>query len=1190
MEDEDDFMPNLASMLEVSLVEDPDTALSLPATEVAGEKQDNKDENAIRENGNDDSDPESPPKNTSTDVPYSSPGDPHNEGTKDSDSEPSQTTELSQKTEEVVPFPPASVLDTELVGLKWIRAFITRADNPHVNMMRQMSNSNRRVIPSAFLFPKTLLKLHFEIFEKNCEVVNMNHGRPFQDGEKVLRCSEVTAANSWIANKKGLSTSEWISSLKITANLAAVRSIPGRSLDATRCRHGCPEIETLAHVLGFCEQGLLLRNSRHHLVRSKIAAALRTKGWIVGEEISCLAENGSTRRVDILAYNADTKQGIIVDPTVRFEVGCHQSAEVHLEKKSIYEPTVNYFKLKYALIHVELTAFLSNRLWRSSESSVYDLNECFHVADLKKVTRMRLHCTVCDCHIGCTQDAAFNMAFHRALRVLVCKDCETFYETGDFPCGDDGNSFILHCSSSVGSLKIPAEEAEKCPGFNANLCCKVDMESSKLKTLLTPGRSSFSSSSLVTTTASNISSPTTSTLTNTRCTIMNGEGPSNQSLNSSNLAVRAVDQESQVQRPVVMKPRTPQNHVLLAPTLVPFCSPSVPQKVRLVDVQTTPGSIVRFGSVMLSNTNAPVNKVYINQDTTANSVIYTMSGSNTGTVRPGGPSPAKFLVVSPNNEPPLLTPLSSGTKPSGQIHVVAPSVVTIPVTKQSQKEDTVHIDLSGENDDDIVEVFSNVQDSREVVKDFEWMIQSLRKIDRSSKILAFHVEILRRKFMSEVNKKGHNAKGVRHLASKFNHLLGKATGRLAAEQNSIKAGFRDWLTAQKSDKEKSSDAELPEKDPEPPLDLDITCESDHEDANECGEDLSDTDSYSEDPFSDTAILERKVQNPEFKPFHAHTVRDLLRDKYGSKILYEILTDLNSSDDKEKQNAQKGGGVVTPVQDVATQTHESKEFEEVEEESEKKEFKEVEKEKPEKKEFEEVEEEEEPEKKEFEEEKEEPEKKEFEEVEEEEPEKKEFEEEKEEPEKKEFEEEKEEPEKKEFEEMEEEEEEPEKKASTDADKCGVTRPTGWSCAFTDFLACTISTPMSSGSSTPSNISESSSRGKSENTVQDDSEHIVNASDTEIVIKQEPEEPEPVAGPSGIKTDSEMNSRKRKHSVSPAAADKRKRDSSSPPIQVPYLQVKENDSEDPVPIVDLTASDIEKILKPCSVAIPRVNTTS
>ncbi|KAJ4435441.1 hypothetical protein ANN_18056 [Periplaneta americana] len=104
--------------------------------------------------------------------------------------------------------------------------------------------------------------------------------------------------------------------------------------------------------------GLLLRNSRHHLERSKIATALRNKGWIVEEEISCLAENGSTIRVDILAYNADTKQGIIVDPTIRFEVECHQSAEVHLEKKSIYDPIVNYFKLKNALIHVEVFGLL----------------------------------------------------------------------------------------------------------------------------------------------------------------------------------------------------------------------------------------------------------------------------------------------------------------------------------------------------------------------------------------------------------------------------------------------------------------------------------------------------------------------------------------------------------------------------------------------------------------------------------------------------------------------------------------------------------------------------------------------------------------------------------------------------------------------------------------------------------------
>ncbi|KAJ4435151.1 hypothetical protein ANN_23727 [Periplaneta americana] len=38
----------------------------------------------------------------------------------------------------------------------------------------------------------------------------------------------------------------------------------------------------------------------------------------------------------------------------RLAIGYHQSAEVHHEKKSVYEPTVNYWKLKYSLIRIEL--------------------------------------------------------------------------------------------------------------------------------------------------------------------------------------------------------------------------------------------------------------------------------------------------------------------------------------------------------------------------------------------------------------------------------------------------------------------------------------------------------------------------------------------------------------------------------------------------------------------------------------------------------------------------------------------------------------------------------------------------------------------------------------------------------------------------------------------------------------------
>ena len=44
---------------------------------------------------------------------------------------------------------------------------------------------------------------------------------------------------------------------------------------------------------------------------------------------------------------------------------------------------------------------------------------------------MRLHCAVYNCHIGCTPAAAaFTMAFHKFLYVLICKECETFHGLG----------------------------------------------------------------------------------------------------------------------------------------------------------------------------------------------------------------------------------------------------------------------------------------------------------------------------------------------------------------------------------------------------------------------------------------------------------------------------------------------------------------------------------------------------------------------------------------------------------------------------------------------------------------------------------------------------------------------------------------------------------------------------------------
>lgn len=138
-----------------------------------------------------------------------------------------------------------------------------------------------------------------------------------------------------MSEKTGLSSSEWSTAIKMIGQVAPVRSLPGRSQDGSLCRHGCKEAETLGHILGVCPKSQLLRNNRHHVIRSKIANALKQKGWSIQEEITCNFSGGSIGRVDILAIKESTKEGFIFDPTVRLESSNDQPEQVHREKKTI---------------------------------------------------------------------------------------------------------------------------------------------------------------------------------------------------------------------------------------------------------------------------------------------------------------------------------------------------------------------------------------------------------------------------------------------------------------------------------------------------------------------------------------------------------------------------------------------------------------------------------------------------------------------------------------------------------------------------------------------------------------------------------------------------------------------------------------------------------------------------------------
>jgi len=161
-----------------------------------------------------------------------------------------------------------------------------------------------------------------------------------------------------VRNQDGLTCGEWIEALKMTANVAPVKAVPGRSQDGSHCRRCRSEFESLAHVLGVCPFNEVLRNSRHHKIRKIIADSLRNCGLEVYEEVHGLANDGSSRRIDIIAINRKSNSGTIIDPTIRVETHLSQPEEVHIEKSNIYKETVPYYKNKYNLKEINVIGLM----------------------------------------------------------------------------------------------------------------------------------------------------------------------------------------------------------------------------------------------------------------------------------------------------------------------------------------------------------------------------------------------------------------------------------------------------------------------------------------------------------------------------------------------------------------------------------------------------------------------------------------------------------------------------------------------------------------------------------------------------------------------------------------------------------------------------------------------------------------
>jgi hypothetical protein len=349
---------------------------------------------------------------------------------------------------------------------------------------------------------------------------------------------------------------------------------------------------------------------------------------------------------------------------------------------------------------------------------------------------------------------------------------------------------------------------------------------------------------------------------------------------------------------------------------------------------------IPWGALVLSPPNSIVgptgNAVFLNQNNNSGGVMHTVSPLHVSATQQLQHIAVHSTISS--SDPPKCVPFSrfpstlvppSGpvqatyrpprftntlVPPSGPFQITCPPLPQPAVSVNATQTKTVTQSVSnGGNDDDIVEVFSNVQDSDAHEVECKWMMESFKQVNCTSRLFLYYLAIFKQKFEKEGS-----AKGTSHIVGKYYRLLKKLLKRLNVQKECVSKEFSHWLNAEKAKhgiptteggqdssppKDKVSDTELT-PEPELLLDMEITCASDHEDFSDpitevqqnliaCNENLSESDSDSDDPFSDCEHTEQEKVFTVVKPILSHTVREVLRDRCMRKLVLKLLTDCDS---------------------------------------------------------------------------------------------------------------------------------------------------------------------------------------------------------------------------------------------------------------------------------------------------------
>ena len=170
--------------------------------------------------------------------------------------------------------------------------------------------------------------------------IHQNLEKRNEQGIGVRHFATHLPANRFMYEKSNLSSSEWVTAVKLStnyANLAGVRGAKNKNPRNTRCRHCGYQKETPSHVLGKCDFGNKQRIARHHRVKHRLNSLLSQNGYTCFDEAWCTDSQGSEKRADIIAFANKSKKAYVIDPTVRFETSDDDLDEkIQEEKEMIY--------------------------------------------------------------------------------------------------------------------------------------------------------------------------------------------------------------------------------------------------------------------------------------------------------------------------------------------------------------------------------------------------------------------------------------------------------------------------------------------------------------------------------------------------------------------------------------------------------------------------------------------------------------------------------------------------------------------------------------------------------------------------------------------------------------------------------------------------------------------------------------